>query len=79
MFEFKGTSNNPIFVTPAQAGVQFYHYVMDFRFRGNDIFRGCLKLKNEDVNPYVPVWIKSHGNDNNLAFIRNHERSCRFQ
>ena len=40
----KGTSNNSHSVTPAQAGVQEFQHIMDSRFRGNDIFRGTLKM-----------------------------------
>ena len=34
---FYGTSNNSFSVTPAQAGVQKVQYIIDSRFRGNNI------------------------------------------
>jgi len=44
VLNLKGTSNNSKFVTPAQAGVQYYYALLDSCFRRNDIFRGSLKL-----------------------------------
>jgi len=44
ILNFKGTSNNFQFVTPAQAGVQLCQELMDSCFRRNDIFRGSLKF-----------------------------------
>jgi len=46
----KGTSNNSKFVTPAQAGVQYYYALLDSCFRRNDIFRGSLNVEKSMVS-----------------------------